>query len=98
MKIKYLRLSKEERKKIKKEYFASPKGKALKSKLRMVNISALGLFLCSIFITIQTFINKTSYWNYIYSSCLVIIAIAFLVISYNLRLKRINNYVIEKRK
>ena len=97
MKIKYLRLTKEQRKKVKETYYNTPKGKALKSKLRLVLVSIIGLIICAIAILIDAIINKGSTWDYIYAACLGLIAICFIVVSYNLRIKRLNNYLINNK-
>lgn len=97
MKIKYLRLTKEQKKKAKDLYYNTPKGKALKSKLRLVLISSIGLFLCSILIIGDAIINKKSVWDYIYAASLAIAALIFLIVSYKLRIKRINNYIVNNK-
>ncbi len=97
MKIKYLRLTKEERQKVKELYYESPKGRALKSKLTMVNVCAFGLLLCAVAIIVEAIVKKSNAWNYIYGGCLGCVAVAFFIVSHKLRLKRLNNYLLNNK-
>ena len=97
MKIKYLRLTKDQRKKARNLYYATPKGKALKSKLRMVIISIIGLVLCAVIFLIEAILTNGSAWDYAYSICLGVFALIFLIAYIHLRLQRINNYVVSNK-
>lgn len=97
MKIKYLRLTKEERKKVRELYYATPKGKALKSKLRLVLFSSLGLLLCFIYLITDALMHSGSTWDYAYAICILVFAIFFLVAYFKLRLKRLNDYVVNNK-
>ena len=78
-------------------YYETPQGKAQRGNLRILLICALGLFICSIYLTIETAIKDNNYWNYAYAICLGIFAIIFFCSYIRVRLQKINNYVVNNK-
>ena len=96
MKIKYYRLSKEERKDYTKKYFKTKKGQNFKKYSRISLICSVILFGFGIYYFIDTYINHMSKWYYMYGSILLIISIIMIVSIHNLKIKIINNYIVKK--
>ena len=96
MKIKYYRLSKEERKEYRDKYYATSKGKILKKNTAISYVTSILLLIYSIYSYIDTYINHLSKWYYAYNTLLLVISIIMIISIHNLRIRAINNYIIKK--
>ena len=97
MKIKYFRLSKEEQKKYKKEYFNSKNGKNMKKYLNLGLLSFILVLCIGIFCIFDAFMNNLSLWDKLYGFILVIFGIIGLLFYFKVKYKKINEYVISKK-
>ena len=97
MKIKYLRLSKEEKKEVRDKFYKTPKGKRLKKYTNMSLIFNFLLLIYAIYFIIDTYINKGHRFYYIYGFLFVALSIIMIISIRNIRIKMINNYVVNKK-
>ena len=98
LKIKYLRLSKDERKQKKKEYFNTEKGKYVKTKIQNSLICAIICIIFSIYIIIDNILNKMTFLNMFYGISILIIGIILIIAGHIIKIKKINNYVVKNKK
>ena len=96
MKIKYYRLSKEERKQYRDKFYATKKGKTFKKYTGYSYLMCILLVAFSIYYVIDAYINKLSKWYYIYASILLIISIIMALSVRKVRVTKINDYIVKK--
>jgi len=89
----YFRLEKEERKKIKEEFFKTEFGKSYKYRLNRLFTTGLLAFIFSI-ILITFNQNK---WDIVTAIILIIAGVIFTFFSIKLRYDKLNNYLINKK-
>jgi len=95
MKTKYQRMTKKEKKQLKKDIMNS-KDKDVLKKLKLSFIFAtLGLF-CSIYLLIDSYINNRNVIYYVYSISLIIVVVIFLIIYYKNYQRILNNYALKQ--
>lgn len=97
MKVKYLRLSKKERKEVKARYYDTNTGKYIKKKLTSALLCAIFCIICSIYLILDAFINDLTILDKIYGFMILIIGIALLIAQRKIFIKKINEYVIKHK-
>lgn len=98
MKVKYLRLSKKERKKAKDKFYQTENGKFVKKKLTYALVCAVLCTVMAIYITAEAFIINSSTWDKAYGICLLIIGIILLIAYRKIYVKKINDFITSKKK
>lgn len=93
MKIKYLRMSKKEKKEVKDKFYATDAGKRLKKSLKFPNICGILTTIFGVFLLIDAIINKLKIFDYIYAFVTLGFGIFFIIASRKIFVKRINAYV-----
>ncbi|MBQ6840765.1 MAG: hypothetical protein IJO63_01455 [Bacilli bacterium] len=97
MKVKYLRLSKEERKKVKEKYYQTETGKYVKKKLISSLICAIGCLLFSAYLITDAFINNLSTFEKVYGFMILIVGMFLLIAYRKIYVRKINEYVIKNK-
>lgn len=97
MKTKYQRMSKEEKKKAIARYYNSPNGKVNKLRFNRLLLCGIMCFIYSIVVSIDCFIKKGSYWNYVLAGIVFIFGLVFIIGRYKIRAKSVNNFVIKNK-
>lgn len=93
LRLKYYSLNKEEKEKLKKNFYNTEFGKSIKNRLdRLFIIGILG----SIF-SIYLFITYTNTWDIVSGIILIIASIFFLIGSFKVRIKKLNEYLVKKK-
>lgn len=98
MKIKYLRLSKEERKKINIKYFNTEKGKYIKKNLQNSLICGILCIFYGIYMLIDSILNKITFLNMFYSISIIVFGIILVIVTHIIKIKKLNNYVVKNKK
>lgn len=93
MKVKYLRLNKEERKEARDKFFATEQGIKSKKSLNRSLICSILCMLFSIYLLIDAFKNTHETFDYIYGVCIAIISIMMFMFYLKIRVTVINNYL-----
>lgn len=92
-KLKYYSLNKEEQKNIKNEFYNTDLGKNINFRLkRLLFIGIIGILF-----SIYLFIFRKNIWDLISSISLFIISIIFIISSYKIRIRKINEYLVKKK-
>lgn len=97
-KYKYQRLTKEEKKKTKSEFYETEYGKSLKQKFKRILIYSIILILFGIYLLIEACIKKNSYAEYIYSSIIIIFGIFFIISKFRIEMIKVNDYLTKQKK
>lgn len=93
MKNMYQRMSKIEKKDILNKYKKTPKGKYIIGKLR--NLLIIGII--SYIYAVYLFISSKNVWDYISAGTLFIGGCIFIISSIKLKIRNLNNYIINKK-
>ncbi|MBE6155693.1 MAG: hypothetical protein E7164_02945 [Firmicutes bacterium] len=97
MKVKYLRLNKEERKKAKNNFYQTDTGKYVRKQLFYATICSILCVVASIYLIYDAFANNLSLMEKIYSICILIIGFFLLVARRKIFIKKVNEYVIKTK-
>ncbi len=97
MKNKYQRMNKEEKLDLQNKFYQTEFGKTTKIRLIRVLISGILCSLYSIYLFIDNYLAVESIWIYSLSILVLIAGIIFIIGSYKLRIKHLNNFAIKKR-
>ena len=97
MKVKYLRLKKEERKAVKSEFLSTAKGEVISKNLKSARICGILCILYSIFLITSYIIKKSSIFDLVSAIAMIIFAIFTFVYANHIILKGVNNYLINKK-
>ena len=97
MKIKYLRLSKDEKKNIKKDFLETKKGSIINKHLRNSKICAILCFAYAIFLIVEYIIEKNSIFNIISALLLIAFGIFCFIYSHRIFVKSVNDYLVNKK-
>ncbi|MBR1413228.1 MAG: hypothetical protein IJ574_00975 [Bacilli bacterium] len=98
MKTLYQRMSKEEKKQLKEEYKKTEVGKEVLKKFKISLIMFILTYIFSIYLIIDTYLNKRSNAYYLYAGAIIVCVIVCLV-NYRKNYQRIlNDYAINKNK
>ncbi len=93
-KLKYYSLENSEKEKLKQDFYQTEYGKNIKMRLdRLFVIGILGI----IFSIILLIINK-NIWDLVTSITLFLASIFFIIASFKVRIKKLNDYLIKNRK
>lgn len=95
--LKYQRLSKEEKKKAKNDFFQTERGKVLKIRFNRLIIYGIALIAFGIFLLVEAITKKDSYAEYIYSTIVIIFGISFLIGRFIVMRKQVNDYIVKKK-
>lgn len=98
MKVKYLRLSKEERKKVNNKYFNTEKGKYIKKKLQISFICGVLCIMYGIYLLIDSILSKITFLNMFYSISIIVFGIILVIATHIIKIKKLNNYVVKNKK
>lgn len=93
-KLKYYSLNKEEKIKLKEDFYKTEFGKSIK--IRLNRLFTFGI--CGIIFSILLFVFNTTKWDIVTGVILLIASILFIYESFNLRIKKINDYLVKKKK
>jgi hypothetical protein len=97
LKNKYQRMSKEERKNLREEYYQTKYGRQNKSRfLRVIIISVFCLFY-SIYMGIENYLDKKAIMMFIYCIGLFITGMVMLIACIRIRNQALNNYALKKK-
>lgn len=97
MKVKYLRLSAKERKKVKEKYYNTENGKYVKKKLLSALVCAILCVIGAIYLILDAFINDLLLIEKIYGFMILIFGIILLIAHHKIFIKKINEYVIKNK-
>lgn len=97
MKTKYQRMSKEEKKKTREKYYATPEGFLNQKRFQRLLLCGILCLLYSVITSIDCFIKQDSYWYYVLSGIVAIFGLIFLIGRYKLKHKILNKYVIKHK-
>ena len=97
MKKRYEDMSKEEKKKILAEFYATDFGKTLKPLFKRILIVAILLLLYAIYLYIDAFINDFSLFGIFAASSILLFSLFFFIARIKVRKQKVNNYL-QKRK
>ncbi|MBR4230925.1 MAG: hypothetical protein IKR74_02050 [Bacilli bacterium] len=97
MKVKYLKLSKEERKKIKQEYLATKKGTTITNNLKIARICALLCICYSAYLFINNIIREVSIPDIVTAVGVLSFGIFSIIYAHKIFIKSINDYLIGKK-
>lgn len=92
--LKVYSLSKDERKKLKEEFYQTDIGKDLK--LRLTRLLIIGIL--GILFSIYMFISNTSIFDIITGIILLIASLVFIIASFRLRITKLNDYLVKNKK
>lgn len=93
-KLKYYSLSKEEKKKLKYEFYETDFGKSINTRLTRLLITGIIGFIFSIYL----FLSYTTIWDMIIAISLCSASIIFIISSFIIRISKINTYLVNKKK
>ena len=92
-KYKYQRLSNNEKKQAKNDFYQTEQGFELKKRFNRILIYSIILILFGIYLLIEACIKKDSYAQLAYGIILIIFGIGFLISRYYLIIKKVNYYL-----
>lgn len=99
MKNKYQRMNKSEKKLIKQKYYAKEEGKNMQNRLnRLVITGIMGLLFSAYLIYSNITNDGNNVWQYILSGILIIASLLFIIGSYKIRIKVLNQYAVKNSK
>ena len=97
MKTKYQTMSNQEKKDLKKAYRNTTQGKLVLKKLNSSLIMIILSFICSIYLVVDTYLNKRNTFYYFYAGALIVFALIFIIIYFKTRQRILNNYALKKQ-
>ena len=96
LKTKYERMKKSEKQKLVQEYKKTKKGKEMMNRFLRLNIIGGLLIIYSIYYLVSNFLNL-KWTDYFISIPILFIGCFFIIMSYRLRKKVLNNFAIKKK-
>ena len=97
MKVKYLRLSKKERKETKEKFYKTTNGKYVKKKLTSALVCSILCIGGAIYLIFDAFANNLSLIEKTYGIMVLLIGIILLIARRKIFVKKINEYVIKTK-
>lgn len=97
MKNKYQRMSKEEKKKLQESYKKTELGANMLSRLKRIVITGSLGAIVSIVLIILAIIEKGNIFDYIYAGVLTVASIVFLIGSFKIKNKVLNDFALEQK-
>ena len=94
LKLKYYSLNKEEKNKLKAEFYNTEFGKSIKSRLNRLLITGI----LGIIFSIILFIFPSNKWDLITGIILIIASLFFIISSFKVRIRKLNDYLVSKKK
>lgn len=92
--LKYYSLNKDEKKELKNNFYNTEFGKSIKNRLdRLFLIGIIGILF-----SVYLFINPSNKWDIVTGVILVIAGVIFLVGSFKVRIKKLNDYLVKQKK
>ena len=92
-KYKYQRLSKDEKKEAKNNFYQTEQGIELKKIFNRILIYSIILILFGIYLLVEAYIKKDSYAQYVYGSILILFGIGFLISRGHVMMKKVNEFI-----
>ena len=92
----YFKMNKEKRKKIVKEFYETPHGKYVKSKLNFALVCGILCIIIGIGLIIYQKNTNSSIWDLIYGINVLAFGIIFLIMRYVIHIKKIKRYIAKK--
>jgi len=94
LRLKYYSLTKDEKKNLKNEFYNTEFGKEIKTRLdRLFIIGIIGILF-----SIYLYFTSINIWNIVYSTILVLASLLFIIMSFKVRINKINTYLVKKKK
>ncbi len=93
-KLKYYSLAKEEKVKIKEEFYQTEFGSKMKTRLNRLLVTGILSFIFSIYL----FISHTNNWEIITGITLLCASFVFVIASFKIRIRKINDFLVKKKK
>lgn len=94
LKLKYYSLTKDEKKKLKQDFYNTEIGKVVKFRLTRLLITGI----VGIVFSLYLFINPANKWDIISGIILTLISLGFVIASFKVRIDKLNDYLISKKK
>ena len=92
--LKYYSLNKDEKKELKNNFYNTEFGKSIKNRLdRLFLIGIIGILF-----SVYLFINPSNKWDIVTGVILVVASITFLVGSFKVRIRKLNDYLVKQKK
>ncbi len=93
-KLKYYSLNKEEKYKLKNNFYATQYGNELRARLnRLLIIGIMGILF-----SIYLFIFNTTKWDIVTGIILLLASFTFIIASFKIRINKLNDYLIKQSK
>lgn len=94
LRLKYYSLTKKEKQKLKEDFYNTDFGKSIKNRLnRLLLIGILGILF-----SIYLFINPSNKWDVVSGIILSIASLVFIIGSFKVRIDKLNNFLVKKKK
>ncbi len=93
-KLKYYSLTKEERQDLKEKFYQTDFGSSMRARLNRLLIIGIMAFIFSIFM----FVTNTNIWEIVMGVMLLIASFIFIIASFKIRVKKLNDYLVKKAK
>lgn len=94
LRLKYYSLNKEEKYKLKEEFYQTDFGKHIKSRLnRLLLIGFIGILFST-----YLFINPANKWDIVTGIILTLTSLLFIIGSYKVRIDKLNKFLIKKNR
>lgn len=94
LKLKYYSLSKEEKYKLKDEFYQTVFGKSIKNRLNRLLLTGIIGTLFSIYL----FTNPANKWDIVSGIILTLASLVFIIGSFKVKIKKLNDYLVKKSK
>jgi len=92
--LKYYSLKKDKKKELKNNFYNTEFGKSIKNRLdRLFLIGIIGILF-----SVYLFINPSNKWDIVTGVILVVASIIFLVGSFKVRIRKLNDYLVKQKK
>lgn len=97
LKNKYQRLSRDEKKKAREDFYQTNDGKALRYRFTRLLIVSILLILYGMFLIIETLVKHGSIFGIVSGILLFVFAFVFLIGRHKLIVDRVNKYLLKKK-
>lgn len=92
-KYKYQRLSKDEKKEAKNNFYQTEQGIELKKRFNRILIYSIILILFGIYLLVEAYIKKDSYAQFVYGAILILFGIGFLISRGHVMMTKVNDFI-----
>ena len=93
-KLKYYSLTKEEKQDLKEKFYQTDFGSSMRARLNRLFIIGIMAFMFSIFI----FVTNNNIWEIVMGVMLLIASFIFIIGSFKIRVKKLNDYLVKNAK